>query len=83
VQVSEVVVVVVVVAVVIDSLKGSEARGSEQAVDHRVGRPVALGIGGWAEVWRRRVEARVTIQGGDGEGKGGADEEVRLSRRGV
>ena len=81
-QVSELVVVVVLEAVVIDS-RGSEARGSEQAVDHRVGRPVALGIGGWAEVWRRRVEARVTIQGGDGEGKGGADEEVRLSRRGV
>jgi len=38
--------VVVVVAVVVIDSRGSEARGSEQAVDHRVGRRVALGIGG-------------------------------------
>jgi hypothetical protein len=49
-------------AVVIDST-GSEARGSEQAVDHRVGRPVALGIGGLRRrggvsrrEWRCRAE---------------------------
>lgn len=54
----------VVVAVVIDS-RGSEARGSEQAVDHRVGRSAGrLGI--WrAERWRRRVKARVMRQGGE------------------
>jgi hypothetical protein len=62
VQVSELVVVVVLEAVVIDS-RGSEARGSEQAVDHRVGRPVALGIGGLRRrggvsrrEWRCRAE---------------------------
>ena len=39
-------VVVVVVAVVIDSREARRAVVSEQAVDHRVGRPVALRIGG-------------------------------------
>ena len=56
--------VVVVEAVVIDS-RGSEARGSEQAVDHRVGRPVALGIGGLrleCGVSRRERQDRAEVE---------------------
>lgn len=45
-QVSEVVVVIVVVVAVVIDCRGSEARGSEQAVDHRVGRLVCR-LGNW------------------------------------
>lgn len=44
---------------------------SRLSITGSVGWSVALGIGGLTEVWRRRVKARVTIQGGDREERGG------------